>query len=58
MIGDMERGWKEAVMALRYCLSICLKGLRKTTKTSVRIISVLARIQKQPTIYEGHIHSR
>jgi hypothetical protein len=51
MISDTERDWKEAVMTyLRYCPSICLKGLRKTAKTSVRITSVLGKIQRQPTI--------
>jgi hypothetical protein len=51
MIGDVERGWKEAVMTcLRYCPSIYLKGPRKSTKTTIRITSVLDKTQRQPTI--------
>jgi hypothetical protein len=35
-----ERSWRN----FRYCPDICLKGLRKITKTWVRIVGVLAEI--------------
>jgi hypothetical protein len=55
MIGEMERGWKEAVVTcLKYCPNIYLKGPRKTTKTSVRITSVLDKIQRHPTIWRAY----
>jgi hypothetical protein len=42
---ELERMWKEAVVAqLRYYPGICLEGLRKTTKTSVRIAGLRAEI--------------
>jgi hypothetical protein len=49
MTDELERIWREAVMAYsRYYPSICLEGLRETTKTSVRIPGVPAEIQIKP----------
>jgi hypothetical protein len=45
MIDEFERIWKDVVMAqLRDCPTICLEGMRKTTKISVRIAGVLPEI--------------
>jgi hypothetical protein len=45
MNNELERTWQEAVMAcLRYYPDICLEGLRKSTKTSVRISRLPAEI--------------
>jgi hypothetical protein len=45
MVDELERVWKEAVLAqLRYCPGICLEILRKTMKTSVRIVGVPVEI--------------
>jgi hypothetical protein len=45
MIDELERVWKEAVLAqLRYCPGICLERLRKTTKTSLNIAGVPVEI--------------
>jgi hypothetical protein len=43
MSDDSERIWKEALMAIRWNLP----GVRKTTKTSVRIAGPLAEIQTE-----------
>jgi hypothetical protein len=46
MNDELEGIWKEVAVALsRYTLRICLKELRKTTNTEVRIAGVLAQIQ-------------
>jgi hypothetical protein len=43
---ELERIWMEMAMAKsRYYPSICLEGLRKTTKTPIRIDNVVAKIQ-------------
>lgn len=48
---ELERIWKDAVVAqLRYNAGICLEGLRKSMKTSLRVADVLAdtRAEQQP----------
>jgi hypothetical protein len=46
---ELKRIWKEAVAALflRYYPSICLEGLRKPRKTSVRIANLRADTWKR-----------
>jgi hypothetical protein len=42
----------EVVMAkLRFYSEICLEGLRKTTKTSVRVRGILVEIQNEHLLY-------
>jgi hypothetical protein len=39
MNNKLERAWKKAgVTNFRYYLGVCLEALRKTTKTSIRVI--------------------
>jgi hypothetical protein len=52
MNDEMERMWKEVVMAyLKYYPIISLKRLRKSRRTSVRLIGVSAEIRT------GHVRS-
>jgi hypothetical protein len=44
MINEKECGRKQSWLNLRYYSGICLEGLRKTTKTSVRIAGLHAEI--------------
>jgi hypothetical protein len=44
-LDELEWIWKKAVVAyLRYYPAVCLKRLRKTTKTSVRIAGLQTEI--------------
>jgi hypothetical protein len=44
----LEMMWKEAAVAnLRYYLGVCLEGLRKITKPSVRIAGVPAEMSSK-----------
>jgi antibiotic biosynthesis monooxygenase (ABM) superfamily enzyme len=48
MNDELERFWKEEVMVqLRFYPGICLEGLNKITKTSIRVVSVPSRIQNE-----------
>jgi hypothetical protein len=46
VLEQSERIWEEVMVAYsRYYPGICLEGLRKTTKTSVRIAGVPSEVQ-------------
>jgi hypothetical protein len=45
MNDELERAWKEAVVfCLKYYPSICLEGLRKLRKLSVKVTGLRAEI--------------
>jgi hypothetical protein len=60
MNNELERIWKEAVVAYRKCdPGVCLDGLRKITKTSIRITDVPdeSRTLQLPNTILDHLYS-
>jgi hypothetical protein len=56
---ELERIWKEAVEAQSRYPGICLKGLRRTTKTLFRMAGVWTEIQGDHLLNTGlgrHYH--